>query len=57
MLEIIEPSAVICYGTPFPEMKGNIKSVDPYNREELIKKLGLAEFTRKYFAGELYPVV
>lgn len=57
MLEIIDPSAVICYGTPFPEMKGNIKSVDPYNREELIKKLGLAEFTRKYFAGELYPEV
>lgn len=57
MLEIIEPSAVICYGTPFPEMKGNIKSVDPYNREELIKKLGLEEFTRKYFAGELYPEV
>lgn len=57
MLEIIEPSAIVCYGTPFPEMKGNIKAIDPYNKEELIKKIGLSEFTRKYFAGELYPEV
>lgn len=57
MLEIIEPSAIICYGVPFPEMKGNIKSIDPYNREELIKKIGFAEFTRKYLSGELYPEV
>ena len=40
MLEIIKPSAIICYGTPFPEMKGNIKAIDPYNKEELIKKNG-----------------
>jgi hypothetical protein len=57
MLEIIEPSAILCYGTPFPEMKGNIKSIDPYNKEELIKKIGLAKFTEKYFAGELYPEI
>lgn len=57
MLEIIEPSTVICYGTPFPEMKGKIVSIDPYNRKELIKKIGLAEFTRKYLAGELYPEI
>ena len=55
MLEIIKPSAIICYGTPFKEMKGNIKAVDPFNRTELIKKIGLAEFTKKYLAGELYP--
>lgn len=57
MMEIIEPSAVICYGTPFAEMKGNIKAIDPFNKEELIKKMGLTEFTRKYLAGELYPEV
>ena len=57
MIEIIEPSAVICYGTPFEEMKGNIKAIDPFNKEELIKKMGFAEFTRKYLAGELYPEV
>lgn len=57
MLEIIEPSAIICYGTPFSEMKGNIKAIDPYNKEELIKKMGLAKFTEKYIAGELYPEI
>ncbi len=57
MLEMIEPSAIICYGTPFPEMTGNIKAIDPFNKEELIKKMGLSEFTRKYFAGELYPEI
>ncbi len=57
MLEVIKPSAIICYGTPFPEMKGNIKSIDPYNKEELIKKIGFAKFTEKYLAGELYPEI
>lgn len=57
MLEIIEPSAIICYGTPFPEMKGNIKAIAPYNKEELIKKMVLAKFTEKYLAGELYPEI
>ena len=57
MLEKIKPRAIICYGTPFDEMKGNIKAIDPFNREELIKKIGLSEFTRKYFAGELYPEI
>lgn len=57
MMEKIKPSAIVCYGEPFPEMKGNIKSIDPYNKEELIKKIGLEEFTRKYLAGELYPEV
>ena len=57
MMKKIKPSAIICYGTPFSEMKGNIKSIDPFNSEELIKKIGFEEFTRKYFAGELYPEV
>lgn len=33
MLEKIEPSAVICYGNPFPEMDGNIIAVSYSNRE------------------------
>lgn len=57
MLEIIEPSAIICYGTPFPEMKGKIKAIDPFNKVELIKKMGFVEFTKKYLAGELYPEI
>ena len=57
MMNKIKPSAVLCYGTPFKEMTGNIKAIDPYNREELIKKIGLTEFTRKYLAGELYPEI
>lgn len=57
MMEIIKPSAIVCYGTPFKEMKGNILVIDPFNREELIKKIGLAKFTEKYLAGELYPEV
>ena len=28
MLEAIDPSAIICFGSPFPEMEGNIISVD-----------------------------
>ncbi len=57
MLEKIKPSAVICYGTPFPEMKGKIKAIDPYNKEELIKKIGLEEFTKRYLEGSLYPEI
>ncbi len=41
MLEIIKPSGIICYGTPFDEMKGNIKSIDPFDQKELIKKNGI----------------
>ncbi|MCM1277335.1 MAG: DUF4417 domain-containing protein [Lachnospiraceae bacterium] len=33
MLERIEPSAVICYGTPFPEMEGNIITIPYSNRK------------------------
>ena len=55
MLEVIKPSAVIIYGEAFPEMKGNIKVISPFNKEELIAKMGMEEFMRKYLAGELYP--
>ena len=34
MLEIIEPSAIICYGKPFEEMKEENLIVFPYNRTE-----------------------
>lgn len=57
MMEKIKPSAVICYGTPFEEMTGNIKAIDPYNSEKLIQKIGFEEFTRKYLAGQLYPEI
>lgn len=36
-------------------MKGNIKVISPFNREELIAKMGFEEFMKKYLAGELYP--
>lgn len=57
MLEKINPSAIICYGEPFAEMEGNIIAIDPYNKEELIAKMGIDKFTEKYLAGELYPDV
>lgn len=55
MLEVIKPSAIICYGEPFSEMKGNIKVINPYNYEELMAKMSKEEFFNKYFAGYLYP--
>lgn len=55
MLEVIKPSAIICYGTPFPEMKGNIKAISPFDQEELIAKMGFDNYMKKYLAGELYP--
>lgn len=55
MLEIIKPSAVICYGQPFKEMKGKIKVIDPFNHEELISKIGLNKYLEKYFNNQLYP--
>lgn len=55
MYDAIEPSAVICYGTPFPEMRGNIKAIDPFDREFLIAQLGEETFNEKLANGELYP--
>ena len=28
MIDSIEPSAIICFGVPYPEMKGNIIKID-----------------------------
>ena len=33
MLEVIKPSAIICYGTPFKEMKGNVVEFLPTTYE------------------------
>ena len=55
MLEIIKPSAIICYGDPFDEMRGKVKACSPFNHKELIAKLGMAEYMKKFLAGELYP--
>ncbi|MDD3323392.1 MAG: DUF4417 domain-containing protein [Paludibacter sp.] len=55
MLEVLNPSAIICYGETFSGMKGNIKAISPFNKEELIKKLGFNEFMKRYIEGDLYP--
>lgn len=55
MLEVIKPSAVICYGEPFNGMKGNIKVIQPYDHNELVEKLGREEYVKRYFEGDLYP--
>lgn len=55
MLEVIKPSAILCYGEPFEEMRGNIKVVSPFNHELLINQLGYDEFVKRYLAGNLYP--
>jgi len=55
MLEVLNPAQIVCYGEPFDNMGGNIKFISPYNREEIIKKLGMKEYLRRYFDGELYP--
>ncbi len=57
MMKKIKPSAIICYGDPFPEMKGNIKAIDPFSKQELIKKMGLEKFMEKYLSGSLYPEI
>ena len=37
MLEIIEPSAVICFGTPFAEMRGNLIVVDYLSSRKVVR--------------------
>lgn len=51
---ISKSTAIICYGEPFPEMKGNVKPINPFNFEKFIAKMGMEEFMTKYLAGELY---
>lgn len=55
MLEVIQPATIICYGEPFDKMKGNIKAIDPFDKDLLIKKLGFDEFIKRYMEGSLYP--
>ena len=55
MLEVIKPALIICYGEPFSGMNGNVKFISPYNHNELIGKLGLEEYAKRYFKGDLYP--
>lgn len=55
MIEVIKPSAVICYGTPFEEMTGNIKIIQPFDQDELIAKMGFDNYLKKYLTDELYP--
>lgn len=55
MLEVLQPSAIICYGEPFAEMRGNIKSISPYNKEAIIESIGFEEFAKRYIEGTLYP--
>jgi hypothetical protein len=55
MLEIINPSAIICYGDPFKEMKGNIKAISPFDHKELVEKIGREKYVEKYLNGDLYP--
>ncbi len=55
MMEVIKPAGIICYGTPFEEMTGNIKVISPFDQEELIAKMGFDNYMKKYLSGELYP--
>ncbi len=55
MMQVIKPSAIICYGKQFNEMYGNIKSIDPFDSKELIEKIGFDKFMEKYLSGKLYP--
>lgn len=56
-MEKINLCAIICYGDPFDEMRGNIIAFDPYDKETLIKKMGMENFLEKYISGELYPSI
>ena len=55
MLEVIKPTGIICYVTPFEEMTGNIKVISPFDQEELIAKMGFDNYMKKYISGKLYP--
>lgn len=37
MIDKIEPQAVICFGKPYPEMKGNIYEVDYINSRRVVR--------------------
>lgn len=37
MLEAIQPSAIICFGTPFPEMEGSIIAIDYLSSRKVVR--------------------
>ena len=37
MIERIDPSAIICFGVPFAEMRGNIISVDYLSSRKVVR--------------------
>ena len=37
MLEKIQPEAIICFGSPFPEMDGNIISIDYHSSRKVVR--------------------
>lgn len=37
MLEAIEPENIICFGTPFPEMEGNIIAIDYVSSRKVVR--------------------
>ena len=55
MLRRIKPSAILCYGDLFQGMTGNIKVLDPYDHEKLIRQMGLNEYVKRFMAGDIYP--
>ena len=55
MMEVINPSAIICYDEPFKEMRGNIKYTPAFDHRLLVKQLGLDEYIRRRNSGDLYP--
>lgn len=55
MLEVIKPSAILCYGEKFSEMGGNVKVLSPYDYEKLIKQMGLVEYTKRLLEKDIYP--
>ena len=39
----------------FKTITGNIKVIEPFDKDFLMKELEQQEFTRRYLTGELYP--
>jgi len=39
MFERINPHAIICYGTPFPDMRGNIKAIPPCHPRQFHREI------------------
>ncbi len=39
LLERINPSVIICYGKPFPQMRGNIKAIEPCHPRQFHREI------------------